>query len=1016
MHPYTCERRILPPSILSTLPSGVAACCIMDTGKRLISGSRCGGLRLLRCLCVAVTCLPCSGLAYSIPLQRPQDCTVQQYYHPGNLSCVQCPDTQRPSQDGIACDCLPGYKLLSRNDHSVHCQKCPDNLGVTTDGWNCIKCPGGLTLSRKCQCSFGKILVERASNGTLLHEAECVDCDGFEPSFTWPDASGFWCERCHETFINKTNSCNCNPPNTLAGGICINGAGHVLSRVVSTIRFGQLGVLLRSEWLSVHLQASAAACLDSNQTACQALGNMCVMNMHSTGPQSADACGLFRYIFTNTAALGVVHSISFWRTNIPWLYYDDQPGLAARVLTAFPFPENFSFKLNDQSRNTNIKLLAAVYDARGRFGGWRSLNRGLLQLCPDTDKRLDAAFLFGTTYEQNCKLSISKLLRDHPEPMFFDVYITYGGIDGQQNIWPVPVLNRNLQHNDQFVNLGKNINNWILTRRILLVDSLSGRENTLSSVPHVLRIASKITISISLVPEAHRGTIYPPLMIVEYTDVPVQNPENQIVQVSFSVQYEMNQSDSLIQADVALGVLGGLAVLWSLLKTAAWKRRISSQVIDLQTATQFLIFYAGVLADVFFAVTVGTGLYWLLLFKGQQHVSVLLPLPDDEKNFITYVSCAFTLKGLQFLHTLVSQLSIQIFFIDWERPKTKPLKSEGGGKSSPFPVSIWRTYFIANEWNEIQTVRKTNPLFQVVAVLFCLKIVGFENLALRDSSSSLSRDVQDYVAPWSLILRYGVTTSLWLAIGGLQILFHSGIYERFVEDKIRQFVDLCSMSNISVFILSHRCFGYYIHGRSVHGHSDTNMEEMNMNLRREAENMCSQRGLQPNTDIQTFQISISGRTRAQFDRIHDNFVKNHGPTRFLRSFTTVSDQSTKAYNTMNKFLSSFIDHAFKDMDYFVKDKLLLERILNMEFMEPMERSIFYNDETHSFSDVLFYGHESTLLMFDTLVFCVVDIMSQNFVLAAIITYLQQECFRRIRAAVGQKNLASKTLIDERFLI
>lgn len=48
------------------------------------------------------------------------------------------------------------------------------------------------------------------------------------------------------------------------------------------------------------------------------------------------------------------------------------------------------------------------------------------------------------------------------------------------------------------------------------------------------------------------------------------------------------------------------------------------------------------------------------------------------------------------------------------------------------------------------------------------------------------------------------------------------------------------------------------------------------------------------------------------------------------------------------------------------------------------------DENPSFSDVLFYGHESTLLIFDTLFFCIVDLMSQNFVLAAIITYLQQE--------------------------
>ncbi|XP_040290242.1 meckelin [Bufo bufo] len=982
----------------------------MDTGKRFFSGSRHGGLGLLQCLYITAVC-------YAIPLQRPQDCTAQQYYHPGNLSCVQCPSTQRPSHDGLSCECLPGYKLLSQNDNSVSCQKCPDSLGVTTDGWNCIKCPAGLTSYGSCQCPSGKILVERDVNGTLLHEAECIYCDGSEPSFTWPDASGIRCERCHQTFINKTNSCNCYQPIISAGGICFSDTGPFLSRLLSTVRFGQLGIVLRSEWLSTHLQAAASACLlYSNQTACQALGNMCVMNMHSVSPQSADPCGVFRYIFTNTAALGIVHFIPFWRTNIPWLYYDDQPGLAARVLTASPFPENFSFKLNDQGRNTRMKFLAAVYDVRGKFMGWRSLNEGLLQLCPDIDKRLDAAFIFGTTYEQNCEMSISKLLHNHPEPTFFDVYVTYGGSDGQQNIWPVPVLNLNLQHNDQFINRGKNINNWILTRRIFLVDSLSGRENTLTSLPRVIRIASKITFSISLVPGTHKGTIYPPLMIVEYTDVQVQNPDNQIVQVSFSVQYEMNQSDFLIQTDVALGVLGGLAVLWSLLKTAAWKRRIGSQVIDLQTVTQFLILYAGVLANVFFVVTVGTGLYWLLLFKGQQHVSVLLPLPNDEKDFITYVSCAFALKALQFLHTLFSQLSIQIFFIDWERPKNKPLKSEGAEKSSISPVSIWRTYFIANEWNKIQTVRRINPLFQVLIVLFFLEIVGFENLALRDPSSSLSRDAQDYIAPWSRILRYGVATALWLSFGTLQILFFSGIYERFVEDKIRQFVDLCSMSNISVFILSHRCYGYYIHGRSVHGHSDTSMEEMNMNLKREAENLCSQRGLQPNTDIQTFQISISSRTRSQFDRIHDNFIKNRGPSRFLHSSTSVSEQSTKAYYTMNKFLSSFIDHAFKEMDYFVKDKLLLERILSMEFMEPMDRSIFYNDENHSFSDVLFYGHESTLLIFDTLFFCVLDIMSQNFVLAAVITYLQQECFRHIRGAIGQKNLASKTLIDERFLI
>lgn len=97
-------------------------------------------------------------------------------------------------------------------------------------------------------------------------------------------------------------------------------------------------------------------------------------------------------------------------------------------------------------------------------------------------------------------------------------------------------------------------------------------------------------------------------------------------------------------AQISLGVMGGVAVLYSLLKTVSWKRRIASPIIDVevlchnisrftpyfgvnlgcdiilsfalpQTMLKFLLFYAGDLANVFFAVTVGTGLYWLIFYK-----------------------------------------------------------------------------------------------------------------------------------------------------------------------------------------------------------------------------------------------------------------------------------------------------------------------------------------------------------------------------------------------------------------
>lgn len=51
------------------------------------------------------------------------------------------------------------------------------------------------------------------------------------------------------------------------------------------------------------------------------------------------------------------------------------------------------------------------------------------------------------------------------------------------------------------------------------------------------------------------------------------------------------------------------------------------------------------------------------------------------------------------------------------------------------------------------------------------------------------------------------------------------------------------------------------------------------------------------------------------------------------------------------------------------------------------------DEDFSFKDVLFYGNEATLLIFDTLFFCVVDLGAQSFVLAAVLTYIEQTVSR-----------------------
>lgn len=88
-----------------------------------------------------------------------------------------------------------------------------------------------------------------------------------------------------------------------------------------------------------------------------------------------------------------------------------------------------------------------------------------------------------------------------------------------------------------------------------------------------------------------------------------------------------------------------------------------------------------------------------------------------------------------------------MFFIDWERPRVKTsstssrfssglknvAESSADGKKSASKtpdkintdmagVSIWRTYFAANEWTEIQSKRKLNIGWQIFGVLFFLKV------------------------------------------------------------------------------------------------------------------------------------------------------------------------------------------------------------------------------------------------------------------------------------------------------
>ena len=71
-------------------------------------------------------------------------------------------------------------------------------------------------------------------------------------------------------------------------------------------------------------------------------------------------------------------------------------------------------------------------------------------------------------------------------------------------------------------------------------------------------------------------------------------------------------------------------------------------------------------------------------------------------------------------------MTVDLFLIDWEQPKPGSVNERnpktGVNSTKDMAVSVWRTYLVANEWNEIQTVRKISHSLQIILVVLVLHV------------------------------------------------------------------------------------------------------------------------------------------------------------------------------------------------------------------------------------------------------------------------------------------------------
>jgi meckelin len=92
-------------------------------------------------------------------------------------------------------------------------------------------------------------------------------------------------------------------------------------------------------------------------------------------------------------------------------------------------------------------------------------------------------------------------------------------------------------------------------------------------------------------------------------------------------------------------------------------------------------------------------------------------------------------------------------------------------------------------------------------------------LATADPLNVFDLNDGEYHSEFSYVCRFALGVSIYACIALFQVVFWCGLYTNVIEDKLEQFTDVCSLANISVFVMAQNNFGYYIHGKSAHGFS-----------------------------------------------------------------------------------------------------------------------------------------------------------------------------------------------------
>ena len=648
----------------------------------------------------------------------------------------------------------------------------------------------------------------------------------------------------------------------------------------------------------------AVGCTRGNATACQCVSNLCVLQLYD---YQAAVCTFVQDLY-QTRPEG----------SMPQLYY--APQRPSQTLTnaalnwRLSFADVLVFWLASYSLEGSWlgwQRLESQLDPCSR-AGTSTKPRSL----PSAWRR------FGSSLRSECNILASSVLECGRQPVFYDLFVE--NTDGSLVPVPVRILNIVTQSGRPNLNLGDADNtNDILVHRFLMCDAVSGRESGPGGAGEayldgtgylrVIRWAAHLAVQVQVRPEGE-GQIYVPVVSIAYAEKRADNLQEGITSLpgSFAAEYSMDASGYWTAVIVLFVFILLFMLALMVLRLCLFRSRYPNVLVypdphlfAPRIIPQLLIVFSTCCSTLFWFQYVMT-LFWLIMFKGQNVPLLLLPtalgVGQYEAHDVMLVM-VFCFAILTVFLGLWKQLRVFFFLVDWEKPREAsdstaveppplpvnppPPAPPGTLVGSPllggsYPglqgavqgtppteitapeavpdsgISAWRSLFVCNELNERLTATRAVPEITWLSMLALLDGCEWSNAARwtthADRQSALAAEFNPF-------LQFSLGISVWIFILVCQFLLQR-IASIFTGHDLNDFIDVCSIANISVFILDEPFHGYYIHGKAPSSRGDWGHTELERVLHDEDKGIGFSRGLSPD-GCQTFEMFLPPDTAVQ---------------------------------------------------------------------------------------------------------------------------------------------------------